>query len=71
MYTSINSLIYYIKCVCGTMNSDIQFDTSDAANNVYCIPLANRKYPGLTKDENNNAIISSTSILERKFMPCV
>jgi len=59
MYTT-NSLIYYIKCnnVYGTMKSDIQFDTSDyAADNVFDIPLANRKEPGLMKNKNNAIVI--------------
>ena len=41
------------------MKRDIdRFDISDyAVNNAYCIPLANKKVPGLIKDKNNDMIM--------------
>jgi len=62
MYTDMDSLIYHIKCdnVYEIMKRDIsRFDTSDyAVNNVYGIPLVNKKVPGLLKDKNNGAIMT-------------
>jgi len=58
-------IVLFIKCnnVYGTMKSDIQFDTSDyAADNVYDIPLANRKDPSLMKDKNNAIVIEFMKI---------
>ncbi|XP_018308360.1 uncharacterized protein [Mycetomoellerius zeteki] len=52
MYTDTDSLIYHVECddVYDIMKCDInnRFDTSDySIDNVYDIPLANKKVPGL------------------------
>jgi len=55
MYANTDSLVYYIECnVYETMKRDIaRFDTSDySANNTYGMSLANKKVPGLMKNEN-------------------
>jgi len=67
MYTHTDSLIYHVECddVYDIMKSDIsRFDTSDSA---YSIPLANKKVPGLMKDENNGAIMTEFIGLKAKM----
>jgi len=62
MYTDTDNFIYHIECddVYKNMKRDIaRFDTSDyLADNMYAMPLANKKVLGLMKDENNGAIMT-------------
>ncbi|XP_018309128.1 uncharacterized protein [Mycetomoellerius zeteki] len=71
MYTDRDSLIYHIECgdVYEMMKRDIaRFDTSDyQADNAYCMPFANKKVPGLMKDENNSAIMTEFVGLRAKM----
>ena len=71
MYTDTDSLVYNVECenVYETMKRDIaRFDTSDyPMDNAYGMPLANKKVPGLMKDENNGVIMTEFVGLRAKM----
>ncbi|EZA53825.1 hypothetical protein X777_06642 [Ooceraea biroi] len=59
MYTDTDSLIYHIEC--DNVYEQIKHD------NAYGMPLANKKVPGLMKDENNGAIMTEFVGLRAKM----
>ena len=82
MYIDTDSLIYHVECdnVYNIMKDDInRFDTSNyTVNNAYgafssfirpgiFIPLANKKIPGLMKDENNGAIMTKFGLRAKMY----
>ena len=71
MYTDTDGLIYRIECddVCEQIKCDItRFDTCDySIDNVYGIPLTNKKVSGLIKDENNGIILTEFGRLKTKM----
>ena len=52
------------------MKRDIsRFDTSDySSDNTYDILLANKKVPGLIKDENNSAIMTEFGLKTKMYV---
>ncbi|KYN24367.1 hypothetical protein ALC57_04029 [Trachymyrmex cornetzi] len=75
MYTDTDSLIYHIENIIQceniyeTIKRDIaRFDTSDyPVDNAYGMSLANKKVPGLVKDENNGMIMTEFVGLRAKM----